>query len=200
MKTRSWRPASSGLRGNRVRRAPPGGDDELFSSPAGRDARARVGTMTGSNLAESGKSDWSGISTAGTSTSLLATADGTYHSAKEVLLSVNSSRTEHLTGPAPVRLSGGFAVPPFPRHGDHHRRRHARPRIPPPLGEQREDLGRDHGLRSHRRGELHLPVPREPDGGLGAFTRFETHELIESSDLTAIAERAKGISYQPPGA
>lgn len=34
----------------------------------------------------------------------------------------------------------------------------------------------------------------------GAFTRFETHELIESSDLTAIAERAKGISYQPPGA
>ena len=33
----------------------------------------------------------------------------------------------------------------------------------------------------------------------GAFTRFETHELIESSDLTAIAERAKGISYQPPG-
>jgi uncharacterized protein with GYD domain len=34
----------------------------------------------------------------------------------------------------------------------------------------------------------------------GAFTRFETHELIESSDLTAIAERARGISYQPPGA
>ena len=33
----------------------------------------------------------------------------------------------------------------------------------------------------------------------GAFTRFETHELIESSDLTAIAERAKGITYQPPG-
>jgi len=34
----------------------------------------------------------------------------------------------------------------------------------------------------------------------GAFTRFETHELIESSDLTAIAERARGIGYQPPGA
>jgi uncharacterized protein with GYD domain len=34
----------------------------------------------------------------------------------------------------------------------------------------------------------------------GAFTRFETHELIDSSDLTAIAERARGISYQPPGA
>jgi uncharacterized protein with GYD domain len=34
----------------------------------------------------------------------------------------------------------------------------------------------------------------------GAFTRFETHELIESSDLTTIAERASGIAYQPPGA
>lgn len=34
----------------------------------------------------------------------------------------------------------------------------------------------------------------------GAFTRFETHELIESADLTAIAERASGIAYQPPGA
>jgi uncharacterized protein with GYD domain len=33
----------------------------------------------------------------------------------------------------------------------------------------------------------------------GALSRFETHELIESSDLTAIAERAKGIAYQPPG-
>ena len=36
--------------------------------------------------------------------------------------------------------------------------------------------------------------------GSGALSRFETHELIESSDLTAIAERAKGIIYQPPGA
>ena len=34
----------------------------------------------------------------------------------------------------------------------------------------------------------------------GAFTRFETHELIEAGDLTAIAERARGITYQPPGA
>ena len=33
----------------------------------------------------------------------------------------------------------------------------------------------------------------------GALSRFETHELIESSDLTAIAERAKAITYQPPG-
>ena len=33
----------------------------------------------------------------------------------------------------------------------------------------------------------------------GALSRFETHELIESGDLTAIAERAKGITYQPPG-
>jgi len=33
----------------------------------------------------------------------------------------------------------------------------------------------------------------------GAFTHFETHELIESSDLTAIAERARELSYQPPG-
>jgi uncharacterized protein with GYD domain len=33
----------------------------------------------------------------------------------------------------------------------------------------------------------------------GAFTRFETHELIEPSDLLAIADRAKGIAYQPPG-
>jgi len=28
--------------------------------------------------------------------------------------------------------------------------------------------------------------------GSGALTRFETHELIEAGDLTAIAERAKG--------
>ena len=34
----------------------------------------------------------------------------------------------------------------------------------------------------------------------GAFTRFETHELIEASDLAAVAERARGIAYQPPGA
>jgi uncharacterized protein with GYD domain len=34
----------------------------------------------------------------------------------------------------------------------------------------------------------------------GALSRFETHELIESGDLTAIAERAQGIAYRPPGA
>jgi len=33
----------------------------------------------------------------------------------------------------------------------------------------------------------------------GAFTRFETHELIAVSDLTSIAKRARGIAYQPPG-
>ena len=33
----------------------------------------------------------------------------------------------------------------------------------------------------------------------GAFTHFETHELIDPSDLTAIAERARELSYQPPG-
>jgi uncharacterized protein with GYD domain len=34
----------------------------------------------------------------------------------------------------------------------------------------------------------------------GAFTHFETHELIKTDDLTAIAERARQIPYQPPGA
>jgi hypothetical protein len=33
----------------------------------------------------------------------------------------------------------------------------------------------------------------------GAFAHFETHELIEASDLAGIAERARGITYQPPG-
>ena len=33
----------------------------------------------------------------------------------------------------------------------------------------------------------------------GALSRFETQELIESGDLTAIAERAKAITYRPPG-
>lgn len=36
--------------------------------------------------------------------------------------------------------------------------------------------------------------------GSGAFKGFETHELIEASDLAAIAERARGLTYQPPGA
>ena len=35
--------------------------------------------------------------------------------------------------------------------------------------------------------------------GSGAFTRFETHELIKADDLTAIAEQARGIPYEPPG-
>jgi len=34
----------------------------------------------------------------------------------------------------------------------------------------------------------------------GAFTHLETHELIEAGDLAGIAERARGIAYQPPGA
>jgi uncharacterized protein with GYD domain len=33
----------------------------------------------------------------------------------------------------------------------------------------------------------------------GAFTSFETHELIAASDLISIAKRARGIAYQPPG-
>jgi hypothetical protein len=36
--------------------------------------------------------------------------------------------------------------------------------------------------------------PLEPAGD-----RVRTHELIEASDLTVIAERARGITYQPPG-
>jgi hypothetical protein len=35
-------------------------DDELSSSPAGRDAWARAGTTTGCNLAVSGKAAWFG--------------------------------------------------------------------------------------------------------------------------------------------
>ena len=35
--------------------------------------------------------------------------------------------------------------------------------------------------------------------GSGAFTHFETHELIEASDLIPIAKQARGIRYQPPG-
>ena len=34
----------------------------------------------------------------------------------------------------------------------------------------------------------------------GAFAHFETHELIENSDLAGIAERAREIAYTPPGA
>ena len=46
---------------------------ELFSSPAGKNAWARVGTMTGSSLAVFGKAAWFG-----TSTYLWATADGVH--------------------------------------------------------------------------------------------------------------------------
>jgi hypothetical protein len=67
MKTRSWRPASSGLRGTVYAMVRQGTDDELSSSPADRDAWARVGTMTGSNLAVSGKAARFGTSTAGES-------------------------------------------------------------------------------------------------------------------------------------
>ena len=48
---------------------------------------------------------------------------------------------------------------------------------------------------SHTMAALSLAVT-----GSGAFTHLESHELIEASDLAAIAERARGISYQPPGA
>ena len=34
----------------------------------------------------------------------------------------------------------------------------------------------------------------------GSFTHLETHELMEADDLAAIAERAREIAYQPPGA
>lgn len=53
-----------------------GRPQELFASPAGRDAWARVGTMTGdpfASLAVSGKAAWFG-----TSTDLWATADGVH--------------------------------------------------------------------------------------------------------------------------
>ena len=38
--------------------------------------------------------------------------------------------------------------------------------------------------------------------GTGSFKHFETHELIESSDLIRISQRAKELqsSYQAPGA
>ena len=45
-----------------------------------------------------------------------------------------------------------------------------------------------------------MAAPSLAAASSAAFAHFETHELIEASDLTAIAERAKGITYQPPGA
>jgi len=136
--------------------------DELFRSPAGRAAWARVGTITGgfgAALAVSGKAAWFGPSTVGTHTYLWATADGVhwhkypftcpgadyglsgiaaaspsrvaflcanaegmFHTAKEVLQSVNGGKTEHLTGRAAPQYGdvlgyGAFAVP------------HRRPRV-----------------------------------------------------------------------
>lgn len=36
--------------------------------------------------------------------------------------------------------------------------------------------------------------------GTGAFSRFETHELISTDEMVGILQKAKDISYQPPGA
>jgi len=36
--------------------------------------------------------------------------------------------------------------------------------------------------------------------GTGAFSRFETHELFSTEEMVGILQKAKGISYQPPGA
>jgi uncharacterized protein with GYD domain len=35
--------------------------------------------------------------------------------------------------------------------------------------------------------------------GTGAFSRYETHELISTDDMISILQKAKEISYQPPG-
>jgi uncharacterized protein with GYD domain len=35
--------------------------------------------------------------------------------------------------------------------------------------------------------------------GSGAFSSYETHELIEASDISGIAEKARQINFQPPG-
>jgi uncharacterized protein with GYD domain len=35
--------------------------------------------------------------------------------------------------------------------------------------------------------------------GTGAFSSFETHELISSDDMIGILKKAKEISYRPPG-
>ena len=128
--------------------------DELYRSPAGKNAWARVGTMTAANavFAVSGRAAWFANSTRGPGSSeyVWATADGarwhkyplscpgTYYqlagiapgspshvlflcafpqgmfqTQKEVLLSVNGGRTEHLIGPAPMRGDvSGFAVLP----------------------------------------------------------------------------------------
>jgi photosystem II stability/assembly factor-like uncharacterized protein len=130
-----------------------GKPDELYKSPAGRNAWARVGRMTATlaTFATSGRAAWfaSGSGFSAPATHLWATADGlhwhqypfacpgsyglqsiaaaspshlvflctgesfTGHTAKEVLLSANGGKTEHLVGPAPLAGVGGvIAVPP----------------------------------------------------------------------------------------
>ena len=127
--------------------------DELYRSPVGTNAWARVGTMTAAHavFATSGRAAWFASSTeTGSGEYVWATADGVhwskypfscpgayYHLAgiaatspshvlflcafpqgmfqteKEVLLSVNGGRTEHLIGPAPMGGDvSGFAVLP----------------------------------------------------------------------------------------
>ena len=127
--------------------------DELYRSPVGTNAWARVGTMTAAQavFAVSGRAAWFANSTeTGSGEYVWATADGVhwnkypfscpgtyYQSAgiapvspshvlflcafpqgmfqteKEVLLSVNGGRTEHLIGPAPMGGDvSGFAVLP----------------------------------------------------------------------------------------
>jgi hypothetical protein len=130
-----------------------GKPDELYKSPAGRNAWARAGRMTATlaAFATSGRAAWfaPGAGFGARATHLRATADGVHwhqypfacpgnyglqsiaaaspsdlvflctgessagHTAKEVLLSVNGGKTEHLTGPAPLAGVGGvIAVPP----------------------------------------------------------------------------------------
>jgi uncharacterized protein with GYD domain len=36
--------------------------------------------------------------------------------------------------------------------------------------------------------------------GTGAFSRYETHELISTEDMARHLQKAKDISYRPPGA
>ena len=127
--------------------------DELYRSPVGTNAWARVGTMTAAQavFAVSGRAAWFANSTeTGSGEYVWATADGVhwnkypfscpgayyqpagiapvspshvlflcafpqgmFQTEKEVLLSVNGGRTEHLIGPAPMGGDvSGFAVLP----------------------------------------------------------------------------------------
>jgi photosystem II stability/assembly factor-like uncharacterized protein len=135
--------------------SPPGGrPEQLFRSPVGENAWARVGTITGEHavLAVSGRAAWFGTGTDLWATAddvhwhkypfrcpgayyrlsgiaaasgarvmfLCANAQGMFRTDKEVLLSVNGGRTEHLVGHAPIigddpyGGNGGIAVPPRP--------------------------------------------------------------------------------------